>query len=76
MSSFPIPDLVVEIIFAYFLLSIITNSAQELWVSIHKTRARILEQWLKRIFDVQALDSSDVQIVDEDGNLVSIGQKT
>ncbi len=75
MSSFPILDLVVGIIFVYFLLSIITSSAVELWFSILKTRARLLERWLKRIFDRQALNSSGAPMVDENGKAISVGEE-
>lgn len=56
MSSFPILDLVVGMIFIYFLLSIICSSAVELWFSLMKTRAKILEKWLVTIFNSPALD--------------------
>lgn len=57
MSGFPILDLVIGMIFIFFLLSIICSSAVELVFTILKTRATLLEEWLKRIFDKQALDS-------------------
>ncbi len=57
MSSFPILDLVIGIIFIYFLLSIICSSAVELFLSIFKSRASLLENWLKQIFNQPALDS-------------------
>lgn len=57
MSSFPILDLVIGIIFIYFLLSIICSSAVELCLSIFKSRASMLEVWLKQIFNLPALDS-------------------
>jgi len=57
MSSFPILDLVVGIIFIYFLLSIICSSAVELCVTIFKSRAFLLEVWLKQTFNLPALDS-------------------
>ncbi|TAM95232.1 MAG: hypothetical protein EPN39_15655 [Chitinophagaceae bacterium] len=57
MSSFPILDLVIGIIFIYFLLSIICSSAVELFLSIFKSRAGLLENWLKQIFNLPALDS-------------------
>jgi hypothetical protein len=68
MSSFPILDLVIGIIFIYFLLSIICSSAVELFLSIFKSRASMLENWLKQIFNLPALDS--------EGKLkdVSVGQ--
>ncbi|MGN6533021.1 MAG: hypothetical protein ACTHK0_14865 [Ginsengibacter sp.] len=57
MSSFPILDLVIGIIFIYFLLSIICSSAVELFLSIFKSRAGLLENWLKQIFNLPALNS-------------------
>jgi hypothetical protein len=50
MSGFPILDLVVGLIFIYFLLSIICSSAVEIVLSARKIRARVLEKWLCRIF--------------------------
>jgi len=50
MSSFPILDLVVGMIFIYFLLSIICSSAVEIILSANKIRAKVLEEWLRRIF--------------------------
>lgn len=75
MSGFPILDLVVGIIFIYFLLSIFCSSAVELWLTIRRTRARLLEQWLRRIFDSQALDSKGILLVDKNGKPVSVGQE-
>jgi hypothetical protein len=40
MGGFPILDLVVGIIFIYFLLSIICSSAVEITLSANKIRAR------------------------------------
>lgn len=57
MSGFPILDLVVGMIFIFFLLSIVCSSAVELWFSIWRTRASLLEKWLRRIFDSPALRS-------------------
>src|SRR3954470_22051991 len=73
MSSFPILDLVVGMIFIFFLLSIICSSAVELWFSINGTRAKLLTQWLMRIFDSQALDSKGNPLM-QDGVPVSVGQ--
>src|SRR5262245_49803060 len=74
MSGFPILDLVVGMIFIYFLLSIICSSAAELWFSILKTRARLLEQWVKKIFDKPALDSQGNPAKNADGSTVTLGQ--
>jgi hypothetical protein len=51
MSGFPILDLVVGIIFVYFLLSIISSSAIEMILTGLKARAALLEEWLFKIFD-------------------------
>ncbi len=75
MSSFPILDLVVGIIFVYFLLSIMTSSAVELWFAVLKTRARLLERWLMRIFNLPALNSSGVPLTNADGQPVSLGEE-
>lgn len=64
MSSFPILDLVVGMIFVYFLLSIICSSAVEIILSANKIRAKVLEKWLCRIF------SKEVTI---DGKTTSLG---
>jgi hypothetical protein len=64
MSSFPILDLVVGMIFIYFLLSIICSSAVEIILSANKIRAKVLEKWLCRIF------SKEVTI---DGKTTSLG---
>ncbi len=86
MSGFPIIDLVVGMIFIFFLLSIICSSAVELWLSMLSTRAKLLKQWLLHIFDSPALDShgqpiplldsKGVQIIDKNGNpaFTKIGQ--
>ena len=74
MSGFPILDLVGGIIFIYFLLSIICSSAAELWFSLLKTRARLLEQWVKKIFDKPALDSQGNPALNADGSVVTLGQ--
>ncbi|MEO6674722.1 MAG: hypothetical protein ABIN93_14925, partial [Ginsengibacter sp.] len=66
MSSFPILDLVVGIIFIYFLLSIISSSAIELILTGLKARAVLLEEWLFQIFDKT--------ITQPDGTQLSLGQ--
>ena len=74
MSSFPILDLVIGMIFIFFLLSIICSSAVELWLSIRRTRATTLAQWLKAIFNLQALDAHGVPMLGKDGKPVVVGQ--
>ena len=73
MSGLPILDLVVGMIFIYFLLSIACSSAVELWFAICKTRARVLERWVMQIFNVQALDASGKPRVDEKDQPVTVG---
>jgi hypothetical protein len=75
MSGFPILDLVIGLIFVYFLLSIICSSAVELWFSLLKTRARLLEQWLVTIFNSPALDSSGLPVLDSANKPVSVGKE-
>ncbi len=74
MSGFPILDLVLGIIFIYFLLSIICSSAAELWFSILKTRARLLEKWARQIFDKPSLDSQGNPALNRDGSAITLGQ--
>jgi hypothetical protein len=66
MSGFPILDLVVGIIFVYFLLSIISSSAVEMILTGLKARSTILEEWLFEIFDKT--------ITQPDGTKLSLGQ--
>ena len=66
MSGFPILDLVVGIIFVYFLLSIISSSLVEIILSALKARAKLLEEWLFKIFDKT--------ITQPDGTSLSLGQ--
>src|SRR3954454_22163728 len=65
MSGFPILDLVIGMIFIYFLLSVISSSAVEMILTAAKARAKILEEWLNRIFDT---------VVKEDGKERTVGQ--
>lgn len=74
MSSFPILDLVIGMIFIYFLLSIICSSGVELLLSIQGTRAKMLEKWLKTIFDSPAFDSHGLPMYDKNRKSISIGQ--
>lgn len=68
MSGFPIIDLVVGMIFIFFLLSIICSSAVEIWFTVKRTRAALLEDWLKKVFDADALNSDGTKAG------VSVGQ--
>ena len=67
MSGFPILDLVVGIIFIFFLLSIISSSVVEIALTLTRTRAKVLEDWFLQIFDKQIKDSK--------GNLVQLGRE-
>jgi len=66
MSNFPILDLVVGIIFVYFLLSIISSSGVEMILTGMKARAALLEDWLFKIFDKS--------ITQPDGTKIALGQ--
>jgi hypothetical protein len=65
MSGFPILDLVIGMIFIYFLLSVISSSAVEMILSAAKARSKVLEEWLNRIFDT---------VITEDGKQRTVGQ--
>ncbi|MBC7890198.1 MAG: hypothetical protein H7Z13_20170 [Ferruginibacter sp.] len=66
MSGFPILDLVVGMIFIFFMLSIISSSAIELILTGMKARSIMLEEWLFKIFDKT--------IKKPDGTEISLGQ--
>lgn len=66
MSSFPILDLVIGMIFVYFLLGIISSSAIEIVLTGMKARSVLLEEWLFKIFDKK--------ITQPDGTTLSLGQ--
>ncbi len=51
MTSFPILDLVLGMIFIYFLLSIISNAIIEMAMQYTRARAEVLEKWLKSVLD-------------------------
>ncbi len=51
MSGFPIVDLILGIIFVYFMLSIIASSAVEIILTFSRARANLLREWLLKIFD-------------------------
>jgi len=66
MSGFPIVDLVVGIIFLFFLISIICSSIVEIIMTAQRVRAKVLGQWMLRIFDTD--------IPKHDGSTVKLGQ--
>lgn len=51
MSGFAILDLVIGLVFIFFVLSIITSSVVEVVMSRLKVRSKFLTQWLMTIFD-------------------------
>src|SRR5690348_6749731 len=53
MSGFPIIDLIAGIIFVYFLLSIVCSSVVEMLLAGFRARAKLLAEWLYKIFDQQ-----------------------
>jgi hypothetical protein len=59
MSSFPILDLVVGIIFIFFLLSIICSSIVEMVLTVKRVRANILGQWLLTIFNTKITNAQN-----------------
>lgn len=66
MSGFPILDLVVGIIFVYFLLSIVSSSGVEIILTGFNARAKLLEEWLFQIFNKP--------ITQPDGTRLTLGQ--
>lgn len=66
MTNIPILDLVVGMIFIYFLFSIISSSAVEMILSGMKIRSEILGRWLLTIFNKP--------ITQPDGEQVPLGQ--
>ena len=55
MSGFAILDLVIGMIFIFFLLSIICSSAVEVILTLFRVRAGILAKWLREVFNQTAL---------------------
>ena len=53
MSGFPIVDLVIGMIFVFFMLSIISSSVVEMLLTVAKARSKLLAEWLYSIFDKQ-----------------------
>lgn len=67
MSSFPILDLVVGVIFVFFLLSVICSSIVEMVLTFKRVRAVVLGRWLLTIFDTKVINAK--------GEEVSLGQE-
>jgi hypothetical protein len=51
MSEFPILDLVIGVIFIFFLLSIICSSVVEMIMTAFQLRSKYLARWIRVIFD-------------------------
>jgi hypothetical protein len=66
MSGFPILDLVIGMIFIYFILSIISSTVVEIILTAKRIRARLLEKWLLTIFDKK--------MKQPDGTEITLGQ--
>jgi hypothetical protein len=62
MSSFPILDLVVGVIFIFFLLSIICSSIVEMILTVRRVRAQVLGKWLLSIFDTKITTGQNQQV--------------
>ena len=65
MSGFPILDLVVGMIFIYFLLGIICSSVVEIMLTYVKARAKLLEEWLTGIFNEKTKVGNEIKTVGE-----------
>ncbi len=75
MTGFAILDLVVGMIFIFFLLSIITSSAVEVVLTVTRLRAKILARWLRSIFNLPALlPDGTPKLHPADGTPVTLGQ--
>src|SRR3954452_11745662 len=62
MSGFPILDLVIGVIFIFFLLSIICSSIVEMILTARRVRAEVLGKWLLTIFDTEITNEKNEKI--------------
>jgi len=62
MSGFPILDLVVGVIFIFFLLSIICSSIVEIILTARRIRAEVLGKWLLTIFDTELINAKNEKV--------------
>jgi hypothetical protein len=62
MSGFPILDLVVGVIFIFFLLSIICSSIVEMILTFRKVRSEVLGKWLLTIFDTPVINAKNEKV--------------
>src|SRR3954447_11843374 len=63
MSGFPILDLVVGVIFIFFLMSIICSSIVEIILTARRIRAQVLEKWLVTIFDTEITNAKNEKVL-------------
>ena len=56
MSGFPILDLILGVLFFFFLISIIVSSVVEIITTVTNARAEILAKWLQGMFDKPSLN--------------------
>ncbi len=61
MSGLGFLDLVIGLVFIYFLLSMVVSTVQEIRANIFKLRAKNLEQWFRDTLDVQQLGDKLLQ---------------
>ncbi len=59
MTSFPILDLIAGLIFIYFLLALVNNSFIELFSAFMQIRAKLLEQWIRKMLGSMANEVMD-----------------
>ncbi len=62
MSGFAILDLVVGVIFIFFLLSIICSSIVEMVLTVRKVRSEVLGKWLLTIFDTEVTNAKNQKV--------------
>jgi hypothetical protein len=59
MTTFPILDLIAGLIFIYFLLALVNNSFIELVSAFAQIRAKLLEQWIRKMLGSMANEVMD-----------------
>jgi hypothetical protein len=62
MSGFPILDLVIGVIFIFFLLSVICSSIVEIILTVRRVRSEILGKWLLTIFDTEVVNAKNQKV--------------
>lgn len=66
MSGFPILDLLLGLVFVFFILSIISSAVVESIITRGRYRSKVLTRWLLTIFDKK--------IIQPDGKVLKLGQ--